>query len=119
MKALRGAITVEANTKTAIVEATRALLAALADRNNLKVDDIVSVFFTLTPDLNACFPAAAARSMGWDVPLLDLQEADVSGALPRCIRVLIHAEIPGPIQHAYLRDAVQLRPDLDMTGGDA
>jgi chorismate mutase len=116
MKALRGAITVPVNTKEAIAEATRALLGALEERNNLKVDQIVSVFFSLTQDLNACFPAGAARSMGWDVPMLDMQELDVPGALPRCLRVLIHADISGPVRHVYLREAVQLRPDLESGG---
>lgn len=116
MKALRGAITVPANTTAAIGEATRELLTCLVDRNDLQVDEIVSVFFTLTPDLNACFPAGAAREMGWDVPMLDTQEIDVPGALPSCIRVLVHVDISRRPRHAYLRGAIALRPDLEREG---
>jgi chorismate mutase len=113
VKALRGAITADTNSEEAIVEATHALLTCLVDRNNLRVEEIVSVFFTLTPDLNACFPARAAREMGWDVPMLDMQEIDVPGALKMCIRVLVHVESNGPVRHAYLRGAIDLRPDLE------
>ena len=116
MKALRGAITASSNSEEAIVDATRTLLTCLVERNCLRVDQIVSVFFTLTPDLNACFPARAAREMGWDVPMLDMQEIDVPGALGLCIRVLVHVESDGPVRHAYLRDAVSLRPDLESMG---
>ena len=117
MKALRGAITVTENGSDAIDEATRTLLSCLIDRNQLRTDKIISVFFTLTPDLNAAFPARAAREMGWDVPMLDMQEIDVPGALARCIRVLIHVDDPGPARHAYLRGAVVLRPDLEQEEG--
>lgn len=116
MKALRGAITASANSEVAIVEATRRLLTCLVERNQLQMDEIVSVFFTLTPDLNACFPARAAREMGWDVPMLDMQEIDVPGALERCIRVLVHVESNQPVRHAYLRGATILRPDLEYKG---
>jgi chorismate mutase len=116
VKALRGAITADTNSEEAIVEATRALLTCLVDRNGLRVEEIVSVFFTLTPDLNACFPARAAREMGWDVPMLDMQEIDVPGALGLCIRVLVHVDTSRPARHAYLRDAVDLRPDLESEG---
>ncbi len=113
MKALRGAITAHANTEEAIIDGTRTLLSCLVERNHLTLEEVVSVFFTLTPDLNACFPARAAREMGWDVPMLDMQEIDVPGALAFCIRVLVHAEINRPPRHAYLRGAVSLRPDLE------
>jgi chorismate mutase len=116
VKALRGAITTRSNSEDAIVEATRTLLTCLVERNQLVLEEIVSVFFTLTPDLNACFPARAAREMGWDVPMLDMQEIDVPGALALCIRVLIHVEITRPPRHAYLRGAVSLRPDLESEG---
>jgi chorismate mutase len=116
VKALRGAITADTNSEESIVEATRALLTCLVDRNGLRVEEIVSVFFTLTPDLNACFPARAAREMGWDVPMLDMQEIDVPGALRMCIRVLVHIDTSGPVRHAYLRGAVNLRPDLESEG---
>jgi chorismate mutase len=113
VKALRGAITADSNSEEAIVEATRTLLTCLVDRNTLRLEEIISVFFTLTPDLNASFPARAAREMGWDVPMLDMQEIDVPGALGLCIRVLVHVESSGPVRHAYLRGAVNLRPDLE------
>lgn len=113
MKALRGAITAEANTAEAIGAATQELLTCLAGRNALQPAEIVSVFFTVTPDLNASFPARAAREMGWDVPMLDMLEIDVPDALTRCIRVLIHLEVGRPVRHAYLREAAALRPDLE------
>ena len=113
MKAIRGAITVPENTHDAIFEATQCLIAEIARRNDLQPIEVVSTFFTLTPDLNADFPARAARAMGWDTPMLDMQEVPVPGALPRCIRVLLHVERTGPVHHAYLRDARTLRPDLE------
>ena len=113
MKAIRGAITVSANTATAIGEATTTLLSALRERNSLRMDEVVSVFFTLTPDLDADFPARAARDSGWDVPMLDMVELNVPGALSCCLRVLVHVNRTGPIKHAYLRGAEQLRPDLE------
>jgi chorismate mutase len=113
MRALRGAITVDANTPGAIADATEILLTTLAGRNNLTMDEVVSVFFTLTPDLNADFPARAARAAGWDVPLLDMVEVDVPGALGRCLRVLIHVDRQSPVKHAYLRGAIGLRPELE------
>jgi chorismate mutase len=116
MMAVRGAITVDANTTEAIRDGTCELLTTLAERNELSLHEIVSVFFSLTPDLNACFPAHAARTlMNWDVPMLDTVEIDVPGALPRCLRVLIHVRRDGAVRHAYLRDARSLRPELEET----
>lgn len=113
MRAIRGAITVQTNSHEAIFEATQTLIAEIARRNDLQPEEVVSTFFTLTPDLNADFPARAAREMGWDSPMLDMQEVPVPGALDRCIRVLIHVERSGPVRHAYLRGARRLRPDLE------
>jgi chorismate mutase len=113
MKAIRGAITVEANTEEAISEATQRLFAELAARNALLPVEVISAFFTLTPDLNASFPARAVRDMGWDVPMLDMQEIEVPGALPCCLRVLLHVDREGPVQHVYLDGARTLRPDLE------
>lgn len=113
MKAIRGAIAVPENTAEAIGDATVELLEEIARRNGLTVDEVVSVFFTLTPDLFADFPAKAARAHGWDVPMLDMQEVAVPNALPRCLRVLVHVERTGPVRHAYLRDARSLRPELE------
>lgn len=112
MKAIRGAITAGENTPTAIADATCELLGAVAERNGLVQAEVVSVLFTLTPDLNAAFPARAARLAGWDVPMLDMQEVDVPGALPFCIRLLVLVQREEPVRHVYLRDAVHLRPDL-------
>ncbi len=112
MRAIRGAITVSENTAECISEATQALLEELRRRNGLEITDVVSMFFTLTPDLTAAFPARAAREIGWDVPMLDTQEIDVPGALGRCLRVLLHVDVERPPRHVYLRGAAALRPDL-------
>jgi chorismate mutase len=114
-RGVRGATTASANTPEAILEATRELLVTLIEGNGLRPEDVASVFFTTTPDLNAAFPARAARDLGWlDVALLGAQEMEVPGAPPRCIRVLIHWNTSLPqaaIRHAYLRDAASLRPE--------
>jgi chorismate mutase len=115
MRAIRGAITVEANTSLAIADATCLLLDEISRRNGLSPSEVVSLFFTLTPDLDADFPARAARMAGWDVPMLDMQELPVPGSLPLCIRVLIHVDRSEPVRHAYMRDARRLRPDLERT----
>jgi chorismate mutase len=114
--ALRGANTVTENTAEAILSATDALMREILSRNGLGADDLVSCIFTLTPDLDAQFPAVAAREMGLSsVPLLCAREIPVPGALPQVIRVLIHAYLPDPEakpQHVYLGDAIKLRLDL-------
>jgi chorismate mutase len=115
--ALRGANTVTENTSEAILSATDALMREILSRNGLGADDLVSCIFTLTPDLDAQFPAVAAREMGLSsVPLLCSREIPVPGALPKVIRVLIHGYKPDgtPPEHVYLGDAVKLR--LDLTG---
>lgn len=114
MRAIRGAITVEANTADAIQNATVILLDEIARRNSLPPERVVSMFFTLTPDLDALFPATAARAAGWDVAMLDMQEVPVPGSLPFCLRVLIHVEGDFPVRHAYLEGARTLRPDLEV-----
>jgi chorismate mutase len=113
--ALRGANTVTANAADPILDATEALMRELLERNGLAVDDLVSCIFTLTPDLDAEFPAVAARRMGLSaVPLLCAQEIPVPGAMPSVIRVLIHAYVEDGTEprHVYLGDAVALRLDL-------
>src|SRR3954464_10072128 len=113
--ALRGANTVTENTSEAILSATDALMREILSRNGLGADDLVSCIFTLTPDLDAQFPAVAAREMGLSgVPLLCAREIPVPGALPQVIRVLIHAYLPDAAEHVYLGDAAKLR--LDLTG---
>ncbi len=115
LRALRGATTATANTPEAIGEAVRELVEALVSRNGLAGERVLSVTFSVTADLDACFPAAIARrSPGWDaVALLDCQQMAVAGDLPRCIRLLAHAwmEVQRPAHHPYLREAARLRPD--------
>ena len=116
LRALRGAITVDANDADAIVGATEELMHEVMERNELDADDLVSCIFTCTNDLDAEFPALAARRLGLDrVPLLCAREIDVPGALPRVIRLLVHcyAEPASPARHVYLREAVALRRDLE------
>ena len=115
LRALRGAITVRENEAEAILEATEELLRAVMERNELGASEMVSCIFTVTDDLNAEFPAVAARRIGLSaVPLLCTREIAVPDALPRVIRLLLHcyAEPEREPQHVYLRDAVSLRSDL-------
>jgi len=115
LRALRGATTAAANTTAAIAEAVEELVLALMQRNQLGAEQLLSVTFSVTADLDACFPAAIARRLpGWDgVALLDCQQMAVQGDLPRCIRLLAHAwlEAERDPQHPYLRQAAGLRPD--------
>jgi chorismate mutase len=116
IRGIRGAITVANNEPTEILTATRQLLEAIQSCNpELQPEDIASIFFTVTKDLNAVYPAKAARDMGWiEVPMLCACEIPVPNGLPKCIRVLIHwnTDIPQrDVQHAYLGEAVSLRPD--------
>jgi prephenate dehydratase len=114
--AIRGATTVEEDDPREITEATRELLETIVDRNHLHVDEIVSVFFTMTQDLKTLFPALAAREMGWvGIPLMCASEIPVVGSMPRCLRTLLHVELRAPRHldtHVYLREAVALRPDM-------
>jgi chorismate mutase len=113
--ALRGAVTVEHNDADEILDATTELMSAIMERNALRPQDVVSCIFTATDDLNAEFPAVAARSLGFDgVPLLCAREIPVQGAMPRVIRVLIHyhADDAHEARHVYLREAATLRADL-------
>lgn len=115
-RGVRGATTVEENRAEAIWEATRELLTEMAATNGIRPEDVASVIFTLTTDLDAAFPARAARDLGWtEVPLLDAVEVPVPGSLARCIRVLLHWNTDKPqhdVRHIYLRRAEALRPDL-------
>ncbi len=113
--ALRGAISVSSNDASAILDATTELLRAIVERNELDTENVVSCIFTATNDLNAEFPAVAARALGFDnVPLLCARELDVPRALPHVIRVLIHyyAQEPHQSRHVYLGEAAALRSDL-------
>jgi chorismate mutase len=116
VRGVRGAVTVDADEPEAIHEAARRLLLEIVNRNEIELDDIASVLFTLTPDVRAAFPALAARDMGWThVPMLHAVEIDVPGAMPRCIRVMMHVNTSRAmrdIEHVYLGEAAKLRPDL-------
>jgi chorismate mutase len=120
-RGIRGAITVEENTPQAIVTASETLLRGLVEANNISFEDVASIVFTTTPDLDAAFPAKAARQMGqYDVALLCTQEMPVKGDLPCCIRVLVHWNTdkePHEIVHLYLGEAQRLRPDRVVPGG--
>lgn len=117
VRGIRGATTVSANRAGEILAATRELLEAMLAANpSLQVADLSSAWFTLTEDLNAAYPAQAARDLGWTlVPTLCAREIPVPGSLPMCIRVLLqwNTDLPqAEIRHVYLRGAVSLRPDL-------
>jgi chorismate mutase len=115
LRALRGAITVDANEPDAILSATEELMREVMERNSLEPDQMVSCIFTCTNDLDAEFPAVAARRLGLSaVPLLCAREIDVPGALPRVIRLLLHcyADPDREPRHVYLREAESLRRDL-------
>ena len=113
---IRGATTVESNTREAIVDATAELLSAIIEKNEVAGDDVASILFTTTRDVNAEFPAVAARTLGWtNTALLCAHEMDVPGALPMALRILLHVNTerkPVDIHHIYLRGARVLRPDL-------
>ena len=117
VRGIRGAISVEEDTREAILQATRELLQEILRLNKIEdFDTLGSAIFTTSPDLHACFPAEAARALGMhEVPLLCASEIAVPGALPRCIRVLIHFNTDkkqSEIVHVYMREATKLRPDV-------
>lgn len=114
-RGIRGATTASANTAEEILEATHELLRVVIHLNELDPADVASVVFTTTPDLNATFPALAARQIGWtEVPLICTHEMSVPGALTQAVRILIHVNTtksPAEIRHVYLKGAIQLRPE--------
>jgi len=117
-RGVRGATTSDANTAAAILEATRDLLERLVAANGIEKEAVASVWFTTTPDLNAEYPALAARQLGWyDTALMCSHEMAVPHGLKACIRVLIHWNTTRSlreIQHVYIRGAVNLRPDRQI-----
>src|SRR5437867_13116422 len=120
--AVRGAITVPRNDAESIVTATARLLTELVRVNRIRPERLVSALFTATPDLDADFPAHAARRLGWhDVPLLCAQEVRVPGALARVVRVLLTVAVPAGrrLRPVYLGEAERLRPDLVASRGRA
>ena len=116
VQAIRGAIQVDANQRELILEGIAELVQAILDRNSLSTEDLISLLFTATPDLDAEFPAYAARQAGiTDVPMLSATEIAVPGGMPRVLRVLAHVETARTrrqLRHVYLRGAAQLRTDL-------
>lgn len=117
-RGIRGATTVERNEREAMLVATTELLQAIVLRNELDIGDIASAIFTVTDDLDAAFPALAARTLGWTaVPLMCAREISVPGSLEKCIRVLLHVNTErgaAEMQHVYLHRAVSLRPEFGM-----
>ena len=116
IRAIRGATQVSSNDAVSIGEGSKELLSAILIANDLTVEDVISVLLTSTPDLNAAFPASAAREIGFaSVPLLCAQEIDVPNSLARTIRVMLHCQTPrsmAQIEHVYLHGAKVLRKDL-------
>lgn len=119
VRGVRGAITVERDDATLLLDATERLLRQIVAENDIRSEDVASALFTLTPDLCSQFPAAAARRMGWTrVPLLNFTEIAVPDGLPRVIRVLLHVNTDkrqDEIVHVYLDGARVLRPDLERS----
>jgi chorismate mutase len=122
VRGIRGATTVSLNTEDEILCATRALLEEMVAANSARVDELGAALFTVTNDLNAAFPAKAARQLGWvALPMLDATEVPVPGSLRRCIRVMLWWNTDRPavdIRHVYQREALSLRPDLVPTPTD-
>ncbi|GAA4925660.1 chorismate mutase [Streptomyces coeruleoprunus] len=116
VRAVRGAVQLERDDAEHMHEQVGALLTAVLERNGLTADDLISVWFTATPDLHSDFPAVAARRLGIvDVPLICAQELDIAGAMPRVVRVLAHVETDlarSALTHVYLGAAAALRKDI-------
>jgi len=116
VRAVRGATQLDIDERDHLLASVEELVSELLRQNELRTDDLISMLFTATPDLHAEFPAVAARQLGiGDVPLICAQELDIPGALPRVIRVMVHAETARSrvdVRHVYLRGAVALRRDL-------
>lgn len=115
-RGVRGATTADENSSDAILEATRQLLALMIRRNDIEPEDVGSAIFTTTPDLDAEFPALAARQLNWmNVPLMCSHEIMAPGSLERCVRIMINwntNKSQDEIHHVYIRNALSLRPDL-------
>ncbi len=116
VRAIRGATQLDTDEREHLLAGVAELLTEILERNELSTDALISMVLTSTPDLRSEFPALAARQLGiGDVPLLCAQELDVEGAMPRVVRVLVHAELDRPradLRHVYLRGAAALRLDL-------
>jgi len=116
VRAIRGAVQLEVDERDHLLGSVDELIREILSQNDLRTADLISMLFTATPDLHSEFPALAARRLGiGDVPLLCTQELDVQGAMPRVIRVMVHAETDldkADVRHVYLRGAEALRRDL-------
>ncbi|MFI7011023.1 chorismate mutase [Streptomyces sp. NPDC050145] len=116
VRAVRGAVQLERDDAGHMEEQVGELLTAVLERNGLTGDDLISIWFTATPDLHSAFPAAAARGLGIvDVPLICAQELDIAGAMPRVVRLLAHVDTELPkseVAHVYLGAAAALRKDI-------
>lgn len=116
LRAIRGATTLDRDSRDEMIERVTELLAAMFERNGVSHDDLVSIIFTATDDLHSMFPAEAARTLGIsDVPLMCARELDINGAMTMCVRIMAHAYSNRPradIEHIYLRRATALRPDI-------
>jgi chorismate mutase len=116
VRAVRGAVQLERDEAGHMDEQVGALLTEILERNGLTPDDLISIWFTATPDLHSDFPAASARQLGiTDVPLICAQELDIAGAMPRVVRILAHVETyldKAEIAHVYLGSAAALRKDI-------
>ena len=115
LRGVRGATTAEANTREAILAATHELLCLMIEANTVRPDDVASAIFTTTIDLDADYPALAARALGWhDVALMCMHEMEVPRGLKQCIRILLHwnTEVAArDVKHVYIKGAINLRPD--------
>ena len=107
--AIRGAITVDNNDTVEIIDNTKELLNVIIEKNVIDINEVISIVFTMTKDLNAAFPAVAARQIGWtNIPLMCMQELDIPGSLEKCIRVLLHINSEKSkldVKHVYLKNA--------------
>jgi chorismate mutase len=116
VRAIRGAVQLDVDDRDHLLASVDELIRAILEQNSLTTDDLISMLFTATPDLHSEFPALAARQLGiGDVPLLCTQELSIDGAMPRVIRVMVHAETDlakADVRHVYLRGAAALRRDL-------
>jgi len=116
VRAIRGATTVERDTRDEVIERTKELVRAVVERNGLEPADLVSILFTATDDVHSAFPAEAAREAGFThVPLMCARELDIENGIARCIRVMVHvytSRAPEDLRHPYLHGARQLRTDL-------
>lgn len=116
VRAIRGATTLDSDTRDQMIERVTTLLADMFGRNHVDLDDVVSIFFTATDDLHCMFPAEAARTMGLaDIPLMCARELAITGGMPRCVRVMAHVETSrarAAVEHIYHGEARTLRPDI-------